>query len=303
MRDDILAILCADIHLTLRPPAARAGEPDWLAAQARPLEQLKGLAANQCPILCAGDVFDRWNAPAELINWAYDHLPYMRAIPGQHDLPFHSYEDVDKSAFKTLSLLGVIKELVEWQTILGGTVQAFPWGAEIEPADGPPPHIAVIHSYIWRKGCSYPGAPDESNIDGWAERLRGYDVAVFGDNHIPFSGRAGACRVVNCGTLQRRKADEHQPQVWLLHRDLTVEPVDIDISEDVFDGTTTATPEKETADFSGFLEELNTLGTAALDFTTAVEHYLESHSVGGLTRAMLIRSLDHATQRTEKGEG
>ena len=50
------------------------------------LGQLAGLAAGHgerttfynghpVPVICAGDIFDRWNAPAELINFA---LAYLR---------------------------------------------------------------------------------------------------------------------------------------------------------------------------------------------------------------------------------
>jgi len=92
MRDKakVLAILMADIHLSLKAPIWRSAEPDWLDAQARPLKEVKLLQDKyKCPVICAGDIFDRsrktadgWNAPAELINYAIEYLPDdMYAIP------------------------------------------------------------------------------------------------------------------------------------------------------------------------------------------------------------------------------
>ena len=52
----------------------------------RSLEQIRDLQKEfDCPVICAGDIFDKWNSPPELINFAYDNLPEIYAIPGQHD--------------------------------------------------------------------------------------------------------------------------------------------------------------------------------------------------------------------------
>jgi DNA repair exonuclease SbcCD nuclease subunit len=61
-----LAVLVADLHLSLQQPACRADE-NWLAVQKRYLKQLSviGLA-----VICAGDIFDRWNPSPELLVFA-----------------------------------------------------------------------------------------------------------------------------------------------------------------------------------------------------------------------------------------
>lgn len=98
----VIAVLCSDIHLCHTCPPARSNEPNWYDAMARTLDELAGIASHYyVPILCAGDVFDRWNSPPELINFAIKHLPPMHCIPGQHDLPNHSLEDIRRSAYST----------------------------------------------------------------------------------------------------------------------------------------------------------------------------------------------------------
>ena len=72
----VIAILCADVHLSLNPPVWRSNEPDWFAAMKRPLDEIKELQKknHDCPVFCAGDIFHKWDSPAELINWAIDNL-------------------------------------------------------------------------------------------------------------------------------------------------------------------------------------------------------------------------------------
>src|SRR5438034_54953 len=67
---DVVAIACSDIHLSLNPPLVRTSEPDWLAAQARQLEELASLSKiHSCPIIIAGDLFDKACPSVEFINW------------------------------------------------------------------------------------------------------------------------------------------------------------------------------------------------------------------------------------------
>jgi DNA repair exonuclease SbcCD nuclease subunit len=133
--DDVIALLIADPHLGHRVPAARAEEPDWFAAMGRYVNQLCDLKRRcGCPVICAGDIFDRWDNPSELVNWAITNLPKMIAIPGQHDLPHHSLEDAHKSSYKTLIHAGNIDTLIGVNKIHlhenDMTLHLFPWGVK-----------------------------------------------------------------------------------------------------------------------------------------------------------------------------
>jgi DNA repair exonuclease SbcCD nuclease subunit len=104
------AILTADLHLSLRTPIARTD--DYPEAQKRKLQFIQELSYknNFCPILCSGDIFDRWNSTAELCSWAFDNLPKnIIAIPGNHDLPLHSLDQYKKSS---LYLLDTVQKII-----------------------------------------------------------------------------------------------------------------------------------------------------------------------------------------------
>ena len=301
---DVIAIFCADLHLSHTPPLARSGEPDWYAAMKRPLDELRDLAEeHHAPIICAGDIFEKWNSPPELINFAIKHLPEMYTIPGQHDLPHHRLEDIERSAYWTLVEAGTIREIVPHTfTVIDADkliLRGFPWGVEAAKryqglSDRTPLYVAVIHQYVGMPGSMYPGAPQTASVSSPAlqDKLEGYGVAVFGDNHIGFGSYVGGCLAYNCGTLMRRKSDEinYKPGVGLLHENGTVKTHYLDTSEDVIEAV--EKPTDDELDISEFVEELNGLGGDFLEFADAVERYVKSHGIKQCVNEVIQRVME-----------
>lgn len=299
---NVIAIFCSDIHLSHTKPAARAGEPDWYEAQARPLRQLAKLAKKHgCPIVCAGDVFDHWNAPAELINFAIRELPPMYAIPGQHDLPHHSYDDIKRSAYWTLVEAEVITNLKpgEWERIGANDgwfrAHPFPWGHEVKPPIYTGQRdIAIIHKYVWREGAGYPGAPEELRTAAYHTKLSDYAYAVFGDNHKGFLYN----NILNCGAFMRRKSDEidYNPAVGLLTKNkdgfkIMRHPLNIDV--DIIDNVAKAkAPEYSSADLTRLFRELRSLEACELDFVEAVRQGLADRDISDEARKILLQTLE-----------
>lgn len=299
----VLAILLADIHLSLKAPIWRSAEPDWLAAQARPLVEVGVLQKKyRCPVICAGDVFDRnrktsdgWNAPPELINYAIKYLPDgMFAIPGQHDLPNHQYDDIHRSAYWTLVKAGKIKNIRPDEIMIVNkhlVLYGFPPGYEIKPCtekmdieEDNTILVAVVHDYVWVGGCSYPNAPADRQLSRKLEQLKSYDVVVYGDNHKGFLAKNTPTEIFNCGTLMRRKSDEidYEPQVGLLLANGLVVQHRLDISKDKY---ITKAEEQFNAslEMGDFFDELEKLGKTSLDFVEAMKEFLHVH--GGKTSA------------------
>src|SRR5258708_3774350 len=107
---DVVALCIADVHFSLNPPVARSSEKDWLIAQERQLNELHSLAeTHKCPILVAGDVFTRASDSPFFINWVIEHIPkFWYGVPGNHDLLYHSYEDIKHTSYWTLVKAGKI---------------------------------------------------------------------------------------------------------------------------------------------------------------------------------------------------
>ncbi len=238
-----LAIVCSDIHLCHTPPAARAAEPNWYAAMGRALDQLREIQEDvRVPILCGGDLFDRWNSGPELINWAMRKLPEMYAIPGQHDLPYHRIEDIRKSAYWTLVEARTIKDMGQAPNMIRATklfVHPFPWGSNLNSLTfengkrSDEIDVALAHRCVWGTESPYPGAPADGQAAAVAKQLKGFDVAVFGDNHYGFTAGSDPT-IYNCGCLIQRKQNErdYQPAVGIIMSDGTVERRYLDTSQD-----------------------------------------------------------------------
>ena len=302
MEPRVVALLCSDLHLSHRQPVCRSGESSWYEAQARPLKQLSALQERyDCPVVMAGDLFDRFNEPAELINFAIDMFPRnVWAIPGQHDLAHHGYSRIHKSAYWTLVKSGVISNLEPDQpNQISDEVACYgyPWGFDPEPIV-PSKHgltIAAIHAFVWKgRSTGHPGAPDDSKVQKWRERLQGYHVAVFGDNHIPFmSGRNPT--IFNCGCFQRRTKAEipTQPGVGLLYVDGSVATVPFNVSEDIFLNTNTLRSVESRSELSGLVDQLSSLtDDTSLDFASTVREILKESKCSSGVRSLVLRAIE-----------
>lgn len=238
--------------------------------QAGYLKQLRDLQRkhNNVPVVCAGDVFDTPHQSPELVNMVLEEAPHMYAVPGQHDLPYHRYEDIKKSAYWTLVKAGTVDTLLpssfgsaicrvvgyEDRSRTTLALHGFPWGTDLTPLDRSPAkmsarnsdvfHLAVCHSYFYvAHSLAYKGAPESGYVSNLRSLLRTYDGVVFGDNHVPQSyeinlgwGRCGrlVTTVWNCGAFTTRATNEAAlvKRAGLLMTDGTVLECRLDTSAD-----------------------------------------------------------------------
>lgn len=212
-----------------------------MQTQAGYLKQLRQLQADlKVPIAYAGDIFDRWNAPAKLCNFLIDHLPPGYAVPGQHDLPYHSWDLIEDSGFMNLCKAKVLTLLEQNKPIILKNsktkscycyIQGFGWKQKLVPFDWASTvqhipdvcKIAIIHKYAHcGESTAYYGAPISDHVSKFEKDLKGFDYAIFGDNHKPFCKKSKKTTFINCGSFMRRKSDErsHMPSVCVIYRSL-----------------------------------------------------------------------------------
>lgn len=291
-----IAVFCSDLHLSLNPPACRK-EKDWLEVQAGCLAELRMLTYG-LPVFCAGDIFDKWNPMPELIHFALGHLPDgMICVPGNHDLPNHLISEKHRSAYGVLTEAQKIEDLSEKKFYCHPSyklaVHGFGCGQEIIPLKEhfAEFHVALIHRYIWEGQHKFPGAPKEAHVFNLTKSVKDYDLVIAGDNHAPFLSTVKHPKILNSGTLIRRKSDEigYTPCVGILYDDGTVKQHKLDTSKDQFHP---ASETLETAlDVSGFVHELEQLGEHGLDFREAVQQHLKKEDVDPKVRQIILEAL------------
>ena len=287
--DRVLVILVADVHLCHTPPRARANEPDWYQTMRRTLLQIKALQKRylNIPVLCAGDLFDKWNPPVELVNFALREIDNWYGVPGQHDLPYHVLNDINRSAMGTLIEAGRFRYVepgkpITIEGVAPVQVHGFPWGVDLTPLDDPfelQLEVALIHRYAWSCEANPSKGDDSTDYIAYSDRLKGYNVAVWGDNHSPFEGKfRHGCRVFNCGGLFRRRSNEkdHRPSVGLLLADGTVRRHYLDTKDDVFVEVREELPIVKNEGVREFMQELDAVDVDEdINFEDAIKLALE----------------------------
>lgn len=297
-----VALAIADLHLSHRPPRARSVEPNWYAAMERGIYELRQSQEHySVPVLCAGDVFDRWQEIPELVNWALEQLPMMYAVPGQHDLPNHNYEERFRCSYETLVRAGKIIPLNPNPTFIDSNIPlmvcGFPWGTEITKPklEEDVFKIAIAHQYAWIPSAKYPHAPKEARIRRKRNKLLNFDVVVFGDNHIGFQRRIGSTTVYNCGTFFRRTTDdiEYRPRMGLILSDGTVREIPLTIWGDKIEALESELSSAHgRLDADEFLRELEGLRERPVDYREAITRYVSDRPISLLAKRALLKAMD-----------
>lgn len=299
---DVSGIWVSDLHFSHNPPVSRSTEKDWYKAQDRNLSQLWDLqGVHNASIFCCGDIFHKALSPNELVNFLLSRLPTMYAIAGNHDLPYHSYEDIRKSAFWTLVEAGRVKLIEPNMPMSVGSllIQGFPYGYDIVPAEksnGLMLNVAMVHAYCWKEGKGYYKASESSHVDRLKKKLKGYDVVFFGDNHQAFRKKYEDVTIINIGGFQRRHSDEydHEPSAWLLKTSGKVVRHRFDVSKDVFADCDAEKLETALNGMKEFISELEETQGARFDFSEAVKQYITIEGIKGKLKRELLEAIDDA---------
>ena len=197
-----VALLLSDVHWSDRTPSARRGERDWRAAQAHRIGLLYEWwdRTGQPPIFIAGDLFDRWNEPVGFVSYistvldrTFPDEPIFYSVAGNHDLPNHSIDRQEESAYHALHLmqpdrmydLGTEGPI----TVNGIDVTGYPWGAAPDKVEADGLSLAVVHRYAY---SSDDNGGDIAPMDAAHSMSYGATVTHYGDNHIPWQAK-GIC--------------------------------------------------------------------------------------------------------------
>ena len=273
-----LLIAVSDLHLSSVAPTFRSAEPDWWAAQARSLRWLKQLQKQlNCPIVIAGDIFDKSMGDSRLVNFAADNLPFSYAIAGNHDLPYHNIDNVQHAAYgnliRTKSIVNIedtVRLAVKGVSIV---LHGFWYNRPFYPLQSRTAdvHIAVVHAYVWAREFGYNNVPEECHSDYIKKQLAGYDYYIFGDNHIPFIEG----NLVNCGSFYRRIKghDDFQPIAAVLYRN-RIELVSVPTDEDIGGSKDIDKKQMQSYDFSEFFQSLRQSESLMLDVGELLQNYL-----------------------------
>lgn len=280
------AILVSDLHIREKTPICRTD--DYLKAAEHKYKWLSELQQeHDCPILCGGDVFDHWRPSPWLMAWALRNLPdNIMTIPGQHDLPAHNLENIDRSGIQVLSDAKKITLITDpnkdFCNIGKYEVVGYPWGAPWNTmVEGL--KIALIHYGVYEDKPHYPGA---ENSGGTAKsvikKLSGFDLILSGDNHLSFTCKVGNQLLVNPGSFMRTTASQadFKPSVYLWYADTnTMERVFVPIEKNVICRDHIDSVEERDERLEAFISRLDNNIEISVSYRENIKAYLAKNKI------------------------
>ena len=278
------AILVGDEHLREDIPICRTD--DFLSEQERKVLWLRGLQAKYgCPVLSSGDMFDRWKPPLSLVAMALRCMAdeYI-TVPGNHDLPGHNINMLEKSGLAVLSAAKRVRVALEPIHTDQFELYPFPWGSALKPHSEPAkslPCVAVAHVMTWVGDMPWPGCED-LEASKLLDHMKGYDLVLTGHNHKTFVVEKNGRLLVNPGSLMRTTAiqTDHKPCVFLWYaRTNEVVPVYVPINKGVISRRHINSKEEKDERMQAYVSSFNEKYKTTISFDDNLEAFYRKNHV------------------------
>lgn len=281
------AILVSDIHLREDTPTCRL-DSFW-EAQWRKLDYISALAEElDCPVVHGGDLFHHWKPSPYLLSMTIQHLPrQFWTVYGNHDLPQHNLDLVEKCGLNVLEAAGRIR-------VLPGThFGQKPAGASFIIGGR---KVLVWHVMTWAGSLPYPDCPDPGAhilLKNWPD----YDLILTGDNHQTFVAKFKGRVLVNPGSMSRQTAaqEHHRPCVFIWYADTNeVEEVALPIDDDVVSRDHIIRKQERDGRLHAFISRLDNDWKASVSFEDNVEQLLAKNQIR-TSVAKIVKSVVYET--------
>lgn len=297
------AILTADLHLTARTPISRTD--NYIKAQENKLKFLRELSEehNNCPVICAGDVFDHWKASPWLCSWAHSHLPRnLITVPGNHDLPMHSINEYDKSALHLLENVGQRIIVLNKEIILTKNLEIA--GVSFGQIDNcifsineniKERRILILHELIWPKNKPKWASNSYTAADILERYGNQFDLIVTGDNHQSFVVEGDNSILVNPGSMMRMNADQMdvEPKCYLYYADdNSVEPIKFPIEKNVHRTDHLVGKKERDERIDAYINQISNSWEGGLSFKDNLEAFFKENNTPRKVREIIWQHLE-----------
>jgi DNA repair exonuclease SbcCD nuclease subunit len=286
-------IVTADWHLRGSRPRCRIDD-DWEATQFKALNQITKYAYKyKCAVAVVGDVFDTAavDVPFSLLTkvqeWAAGIPGGLYLLAGNHDLPYHKIENINRSAigilrqsFNCFSLpaMASMTSLYSVNKTADKKISAFDFGTEDK--DCKSNEILFLHRLTFPDVKSVPPNVNADTAPGLLKEWKQANLIFTGDYHKAFHYENKGRHVINPGCLIRQSANEkdYSCGVYLVDvysNEVTFLPIEDD-AELVTDEYLREQDERENR-IEAFVDSLKNKEAISLDFIKNVETRLKEN--------------------------
>lgn len=269
-------IITADWHIRSTKPRCRTDE-NWIETQKQALNQLAQISFDkQSPIMVVGDIFhSNSDTSFECVNMVQKLADYVGGIyilAGNHDLPYHSSENIDKSAIGVLLQSENVSKIEDY-------CDEFSAGNFDEERNQMP--FMFIHTLT----IPNEDKPDFIECETPESLLAKNTIAKWiftGDYHKNFHYEKNGRHVVNSGCLLRQVADmkDYQCGVYFVDTDDdVVEFIPIIDNHDLVNDDYIIRRDEREERIEKFVNKLKDIESISLDFLANVEKALLSNNI------------------------
>lgn len=264
-------IITADWHIRNTKPRCRIDE-DWIKTQQKALNQIAEICENKnAPLMVVGDIFNsNSDTSFECINMVQklaDYIGGIYILAGNHDLPYHSSENIDKSAIGVLLQSENVFKIEDYSD-------------EFSAPNFDEERNSMPYMFIHTLTIPSKDKPEFIECETPESLLEKYPTAKWiftGDYHKNFVYKKDGRYVINPGCLIRQVSDMKDYQCGVYFVDTEKEIIEfipiIDNEELVNDEYIIRENERE-GRIESFVNKLKDVESVSLDFIDNVEKAL-----------------------------
>ena len=271
-------IITADWHIRATRPRCRI-DNDWLETQRKALrEVLKIFDEKNAPIMVVGDLFhSNSDVSFECLNMVQkvaDYANGLYILAGNHDLPYHNSENIDKSA---IGVLFNSENIFKIEDFFNKIPDANYSACNFDEEDNEYAEIVFKHILT----IPQEDKPDFVDCETPETLLKKFPKAKWiftGDYHHNFHYEKNGRHVINSGCLLRQASDmkDYQCGVYFVDTDEEiVEFIPIIDNEDLIDDSYILQENERNERIESFVDKLKKTKGVSLDFVDNVQNEMK----------------------------
>ena len=275
-------IATADWHIRATRPRCRIDE-DWMQTQRKALQQLVKIAKEkEAPVFVVGDLFnsnsDTTFECIQMVQQTADQLGELYVLAGNHDLPYHSSENIEKSAIGVLLNSQNIFSIKNYMEHLLYDFSA----SNFDEEDNKAAEIVFKHVLCFPDVKSLPPNVDALTAKDLLSEFKNAQWIFTGDYHHNFHYEKNGRHVINPGCLLRQASDFKDYECGVYYVDTEneiVEFIPIIDNEQFIDDSYILKQEEREERIEKFVDKLKDTKNVSLDFIDNVHKAIAANKL------------------------
>ena len=274
-------ISCSDLHVRPDRPRCRT-DNDWDETQRLMIRNIVSIANKyNVPLCIVGDLFNKGTVPEYLMIMLIEEFSKINKkvhiLAGNHDLPYHSMENIENSS------IGVFFSLARnHNKIVYGMSEFGAWADfNTEGMRGSLDDVLFIHQLVFKTLKSIPPNCDGITASQLLEKYPDYKYIFTGDNHKCFHYEKDSRHVINGGCTVRQSSDEkeYKPSVFYVDTEKEiVERIYLDDNVEMIDDTYLQKEEERDNRITAFVEGIKKSTNISLSIIDNIEKALKKNN-------------------------